>query len=252
MNTVRSFVRLAAKTSPLARQTVTRRTIHSSPAVLSDALFVHRDTPKNNAKIPFEFSPENKKKVEEIFKKYPPQYKKGAIMPLLDLGQRQHGFTSLSVMNEVARLTEVPPMRVYEVATFYTMYNREPVGKYFLQVCTTTPCQLGGCGSTKILNTLTEELNIKPGQTTKDGLFTLVEVECAGACVNAPVMAINDDYYEDLTPETTKKLVENLQSGKPVTPGPQSGRHTCEFAPGVYTTLNEEPYGPGFGVRSDL
>lgn len=116
-------------------------------------------------------------------------------MPLLDLGQRQHGFTSISVMNEVARLLEVPPMRVYEVATFYTMYNRQPVGKYFLQLCTTTPCQIGGCGSTKILNTIKENLGIQVGETTKDGKFTLVEVECAGACVNAPVMAINDDYY---------------------------------------------------------
>lgn len=116
-------------------------------------------------------------------------------MPLLDLGQRQNGFTSISVMNEVARLLEVPPMRVYEVATFYTMYNRQPVGKYFLQVCTTTPCQLGGCGSTKILNAVKDNLGIQVGETTKDGKFTLVEVECAGACVNAPVMAINDDYY---------------------------------------------------------
>jgi NADH dehydrogenase (ubiquinone) flavoprotein 2 len=116
-------------------------------------------------------------------------------MPLLDLGQRQNGFTSISVMNEVARLLEVPPMRVYEVATFYTMYNRQPVGKYFLQLCTTTPCQLGGCGSTKILNAIKDNLGIEVGETTKDGKFTLVEVECAGACVNAPVMAINDDYY---------------------------------------------------------
>jgi NADH dehydrogenase (ubiquinone) flavoprotein 2 len=155
----------------------------------------HRDTPENNANIPFKFDEDNKKRISEILKKYPEQYKKAAIMPLLDLGQRQNGFTSISVMNEVARLLEVPPMRVYEVATFYTMYNRQPVGKYFLQLCTTTPCQLGGCGSTKILNTIKENLGIEVGETTKDGKFTLVEVECAGACVNAPVMAINDDYY---------------------------------------------------------
>ncbi|KAG2227482.1 hypothetical protein INT45_007508 [Circinella minor] len=251
MNSVRVLVRQAAS-STIRRSIVPRRAIHASPASMSDALFVHRDTPDNNANIPFEFNTENKKRIEEIVKKYPPQYKKAAIMPLLDLGQRQHGFTSLSVMNEVARLLEVPPMRVYEVATFYTMYNRQPVGKYFLQLCTTTPCQLGGCGSTKILDTISEQLKIQPGETTKDGLFTLVEVECAGACVNAPVMAINDDYYEDLTPETTKKLLDNLQNGKPIKAGPQSGRHTCEPAPGVYTTLNEEPYGPGFKVRSDL
>ncbi|CEG70926.1 Putative NADH-ubiquinone oxidoreductase 24 kDa subunit, mitochondrial [Rhizopus microsporus] len=247
---LRSFIRQAAK--PLVRNNLTRRTLHSSPASLSDAIFLHRDTPENNASIPFEFNEDNKKRISEILKKYPEQYKKAAIMPLLDLGQRQNGFTSISVMNEVARLLEVPPMRVYEVATFYTMYNRQPVGKYFLQLCTTTPCQLGGCGSTKILETIKENLGIKVGETTKDGKFTLVEVECAGACVNAPVMAVNDDYYEDLTPETTTKLLESLKADKPVTPGPQSGRHTCEYAPGVYTTLNSEPYGPGFRVREDL
>lgn len=96
-------------------------------------------------------------------------------------------------MNEVARLLEMPPMRVYEVATFYTMFNREPVGKYFLQVCTTTPCEV--CGVEKILDAVKEELGVEVGGTTEDGMFTLVEVECAGACVNAPVLAINEDYY---------------------------------------------------------
>lgn len=115
------------------------------------------------------------------------------MIPLLHLGQKQLGWTSISVMNEVARILEVPPMRVYEVATFYTMFNREPVGKFFLQLCTTTPCQL--CGSDKILGTLKKELGIGVGETTADGKFTLVEVECAGACVNGPVLAINDDYY---------------------------------------------------------
>ena len=114
-------------------------------------------------------------------------------MPLLDLGQRQQGFTSIAVMNHVAELLEIPPMRVYEVASFYTMYNREPIGKYFLQVCTTTPCQL--CGSTEIVKACEQELGIKVGETTSDDMFTLVEVECAGACVNAPVLAVNDDYY---------------------------------------------------------
>lgn len=97
----------------------------------------HRDTPINNASIPFQFNAINEKLIAEILKRYPPQYKKAAVMPLLDLAQRQHGFTSISVMNEVARRLEMPPMRVYEVATFYTMYNREPVGKFHLQVCTT-------------------------------------------------------------------------------------------------------------------
>lgn len=97
----------------------------------------HRNTAENNPNVPFSFTPQNEAIIAEILKRYPPQYKKAAVMPLLDLGQRQHGFTSISVMNEVARILEIPPMRVYEVASFYTMYNRAPVGKFFVQACTT-------------------------------------------------------------------------------------------------------------------
>lgn len=253
----------------------------------------HRNTPENNPSIPFEFNEQNKKLIQEILKRYPPQYKKAAVMPILDLGQRQHGYTSISVMNEVARLLEMPPMRVYEVATFYTMYNRSPVGKFFVQVCTTTPCMLGGCGSDKIMKTIESHLGIHSGQTTEDGLFTLLEVECLGACVNAPMIQINDDYYEDLTPESTLTLLKalkdsatvagagqtsglsshtggagtgaltgedkNVQSGDSVgkdasrmyegpggvkvpSPGPMSGRKTCEPLPGL-TSLTSEPWG---------
>lgn len=203
-------------------------------------------------------------------------------MPVLDLGQRQHGYTSISVMNEVARLLEIPPMRVYEVATFYTMYNREPVGKYFVQICTTvcqsvlfgpvrgmqwligmiahqTPCQLGGCGSTKIVDAITEHLGITPGHTTEDGLFTFIEVECLGACVNAPMVQINDDYYEDLTPESTKTLLTALKesatnaekSVKIPAPGPMSGRDTCENGAGI-TNLQDPPvWNPETMMRKD-
>lgn len=97
----------------------------------------HRDTPENNLDIPFKFNAKNEELMQEVLARYPSQYKKAAVMPLLDLGQRQHGFTSISVMNEVARILEMPPMRVYEVATFYTMYNRNPVGRYHVQCCTT-------------------------------------------------------------------------------------------------------------------
>lgn len=105
------------------------------------ALRQHRDSPKNNPSIPFKFNEISQKLIAEILKRYPPQYKKAAVMPLLDLGQRQHGFTSISVMNEVAKLLEMPPMRVYEVATFYTMYNRDPVGRFHVQACTTVRSQ---------------------------------------------------------------------------------------------------------------
>ena len=133
-------------------------------------------------------------------------------MPLLDLGQRQLGWTSISVMNEVARLLEMPPMRVYEVATFYTMYNRSPVGRFHIQACTTTPCQLGGVGSDEVMRAIEDFLGVGPGHTTKDGVFTFSEVECLGACVNAPMVQINDDYYEDLTYDSTTELLKALQA----------------------------------------
>lgn len=228
-----------------SRQTLPRlsirqsRTFTSSTPVLSDTLAVHRNTPENNPSIPFKFTPENEIVIEEILKRYPPQYKKAAVMPVLDLGQRQHGYTSISVMNEVARLLEMPPMRVYEVATFYTMYNRDPVGKFFVQVCTTTPCQLGGCGSDKVWKAVTDHLGLTNGQTSEDGIFTILEVECLGACVNAPMLQINDDYYEDLTPESVVQLLDALKAsvtggaGQIPAPGPMSARESCENSAGL-------------------
>jgi len=223
----------------------------------------HRDTSYNNPSIPFKFNETNLRLIDEILKRYPPQYKKAAVMPLLDLGQRQHGFTSISVMNEVARMLEMPPMRVYEVATFYTMYNRTPVGKYFVQVCTTTPCMLGGCGSDKIMKACEDFLGIHSGQMTEDKIFSLLEVECLGACVNAPMVQINDDYYEDLTPETTVQLLQALKDSVTVSgfdmskvprPGPQvyegHQRETCEPRKGK-TTLVGEPYHSKDVMRAD-
>ncbi|KAI0073398.1 hypothetical protein K474DRAFT_1686222 [Panus rudis PR-1116 ss-1] len=208
--------------------------ISSTPASRSDALFV----------IPFEFTPENLKRAEEIISHYPPQYKKAAVIPLLDLAQRQNkGWTSISVMNYVAKMLEMPPMRVYEVATFYTMFNREPIGENFVQVCTTTPCMLRGAYD--ILDTVCSELGgIKPGETTKDGKFTVIEVECQGACSNAPMFVVGDDFYEDLTKETTKKVLDAFKKGEKPKPGPQSGRHTSENSAGL-TALTSKPYGPG-------
>lgn len=216
----------------------------------SAIISVHRDTPQDNPSIPFEFNSENKKRAEEIIAKYPPQYKKGACMPLLDLGQRQLGFTSISVMNYVAKLLDMPPMRVYEVATFYTMYMRHPMGKYNVQVCTTTPCQL--CGSDGIMKAVTDYLQVKPGQTTKDGLFTLQEVECLGACVNGPMLAVNDDYHEDLTPEATIEILKKLQNGEDVPAGPISGRDSCEPLSGRKVLLSNEPNDIRKFTRSDL
>ncbi|KAL1727454.1 thioredoxin-like [2Fe-2S] ferredoxin-domain-containing protein [Schizophyllum commune] len=246
--------RLAARAATKSASAASKRVLQSAPSASrralsasacrrSDALFVHRDTPYNNPKIPFEFNAENLKRAEEIIARYPPQYKKAAVIPLLDLGQRQNkGWTSISVMNYVARLLGMPPMRVYEVATFYTMFNREPIGEHFVQVCTTTPCMLRG--STDILNTVCNELNVKPGGTSKDGKFTVVEVECQGACSNAPMMVVGDDFYEDLTPESTKRILAAFSKGEKPKAGPQSNRQTSENSAGL-TALTSKPYGPG-------
>jgi len=134
-------------------------------------------------------------------------------------------------------------MRVYEVATFYTMFNREPIGQHFVQVCTTTPCMLRG--STEILKTCLERAGVsKPGETSKDGKFTVVEVECQGACSNAPMIVVGDDFYEDLTAETTKKVMDAFAKGETPKAGPQSGRKTSENSAGL-TNLIGKPYGPG-------
>uniref|UniRef100_A0A7E4ZRG7 NADH-ubiquinone oxidoreductase 24 kDa subunit n=1 Tax=Panagrellus redivivus TaxID=6233 RepID=A0A7E4ZRG7_PANRE len=215
----------------------------------SHGLAVHRDTAKNNPKTPFTFSEENLKKIDSILNNYPEGHKAGALMPVLDLAQRQNGWLPISAMNEVARVLKVPRMRVYEVATFYTMYNREPVGKYFLQVCATTPCMLRGAET--ITETISKKLGIKGGETTKDGLFTLLEVECLGACVNAPMIQINDDYYEDLTPSDVEEIIDDLVAGKRPLPGPRSGRLASEPLTGL-TSLTEEPKGPGFGLQAGL
>ncbi|KAI0472553.1 thioredoxin-like [2Fe-2S] ferredoxin-domain-containing protein [Xylariaceae sp. FL0804] len=266
---------MASKLSPLLLRAASRsvcrapralrpqqmRTFTAGSPRRSEALAVHRNTPDNHPDLPFKFTAQNEAIIAEILKRYPPQYKKAAVMPVLDLGQRQHGWTSISVMNEVARLLEMPPNRVYEVASFYTMYNRAPVGKFFVQACTTTPCQLGGCGSDAIVQAIRSELRVKQGETTQDGLFTFVEVECLGACVNAPMVQINDDYYEDLTPETTVQLLRALRdstqdaAGKKVNvpaPGPQGPGHrqTCENSQGQ-TNLTSEPWGAET-TRSDL
>ena len=124
------------------------------------------------------------------------------------------------------------------------MYNREPVGKYFVQLCTTTPCMLGGCGSKVVQEALEKRLGIKAGESTPDGLFTLIEVECLGACVNAPMMQINDDYYEDLDPQSVVKVIDALAEGRPVPPGPQSGLRKKAEGPQGKTSLLETPRGP--------
>jgi NADH dehydrogenase (ubiquinone) flavoprotein 2 len=132
-------------------------------------------------------------RIKAILNIYPEGHKRGAMIPLLDLAQRQHGWLPISAMHKVAEILGLPNMRVYEVATFYTMFLRQPTGTYHIQVCTTTPCWLRG--SDEILQACKNKLGINVGEMTKDKKFTLSEAECLGACVNAPMFAVNDDYY---------------------------------------------------------
>jgi len=160
----------------------------------------------------FQFNSQNTAKVAEILAKYPSDRKKSAIMPLLDLAQRQNdNWVSKDIISCVANLVEVPEIRVYEVASFYTMYNLKPVGKYLLQFCKTTPCMLRGID--QIIADCKAKLGIDLDQTTIDNLFTIKEVECLGACVNAPVVQINDDYCENLTSDKFLQILADLQNG---------------------------------------
>lgn len=193
-------------------------------------LLQHRHEPHNNWETQFDFTPENYKRIDEILSRYPFNWKQSAVIPVLDLAQQQNqGWLSLAAMNRVAKVLDMAPIRVYEVATFYSMFNRTQVGKYHVMVCGTTPCMLQG--SKGIHKALKEHLGIDYGQTTEDGLFTLGEMECMGACVNAPMIAVADytqgvegftyTYYEDLTPEDAVGIMETLRKGGKPKPGSQ-------------------------------
>ena len=141
------------------------------------------------------------------------------------------GWLPKAAMDNVAEMLEMPPIRVYEVATFYTMYNLKPVGKHHVQICTSLPCWLRG--SDGVTGACRKSLGIDFGMTTEDGMFTLSEVECLGACVNAPMMQIGDDYYEDLDSLSTEAILDELKSGGTPKPGSQTGRHTSEPSGGL-------------------
>lgn len=202
----------------------------------------HRKDETNTPEHHFDFTSENQEIVETILGKYPDNYKGSAIMPLLDLAQRQCGnFLPVAAMKKVARICGASDASVFEVATFYTMYNRERVGKYFIQLCGTTPCMV--CGSEEIKQAIESHLGIKTGQTTQDGMFTLIEVECLGACVNAPMIQINDDFYESLDVKTTVEVLEACKKGTPPTLTkwgslPMNGQISCEGPQGKTSLLS--------------
>jgi NADH-quinone oxidoreductase subunit E len=190
----------------------------------------------------FAWTDENAAKAAIVIGRYPPGRQQSAIIPLLDLAQRQvgaetetQGWLPIPVIEFVAAQLNMPFIRAYEVATFYTMFNLAPVGRYHVQVCGTTPCMLRG--SDDVLAACYEK-GLKKGKTTADGLFTLTEVECLGACANAPMVQINDDNYEDLTFETMTAVLDALARGETPKPGPQIDRQTS-CPEGGPTTLPE-------------
>ena len=178
---------------------------------------------KDNEKDLFEWSETNFLKVRKIIEKYPNGRKQSAVIPLLDLAQRQNkGWLNKKALEKVAETLSMSFIRVLEVATFYSMFNLKPIGKNYIQICRTTPCWLRG--SDKLLNIAKEVTGCSLGETSKDKRFTVVKVECLGACCNAPMVQINDDYFEDLSEDNFKRLLINLKDGKEISKGSQIGR----------------------------
>ena len=200
------------------------------------------EKPDHHAFDGFQWSAESAQLAAKEIAKYPEGRQASAVMALLDIAQRQigaqtgtQGWLPIPVIEFVARELDMPYIRVYEVATFYTMYNLAPVGKYHVQLCGTTPCMLRG--SDDVMRVLNEK-GIHKGRTTPDGLFTLTEVECMGNCATAPMVQINDDNYECLDAESTARIIDALAAGEQPKPGPQDGRHSSEPLGGP-TTLKE-------------
>jgi NADH-quinone oxidoreductase subunit E len=181
----------------------------------------------------------NAAEARKIIARYPAGRQASAVLPLLEMAQRQAGgWLPRAAMDHVAGILEMAPIRVYEVATFYSMFNLAPVGKYHIQLCRTTPCWLRG--SDALRKVCETKLGVGLKQMTDDGLFTVSEVECLGACCNAPMVQINDDFYEDLTPENFGELLDALARGETPKPGPQSGRRGSEPVKERHTLLTEK------------
>jgi len=175
----------------------------------------------------FEFSKENLILAEKIIQKYPKEKKQSAVMPLLYLIQKQNdNWIPLVAMKYLAKYLNMPYIKVYEVATFYSMYNLAPVGNYFVQVCTTTPCMIRG--AYKIIEACKEKISSKENELSKNKKCSWIEVECLGACINAPMMQINNDYYEDLDKDKALKIFEKILNDEKPEPGSYRGRKNSE------------------------
>ena len=183
---------------------------------------ISKEQPEN-----FEFNLENLNIANKIISNYPEGKQKSAVMALLFIAQRQNNnWIPLAAMKFIAKFLKISYIKVYEVATFYSMYNLSPVGEYFLQVCTTTPCMIRG--AYKLIDVCKEKISDKERKLSKNGKCSWMEVECLGACVNAPMMQINDDYYEDLNKEKCEKIIDEILNGKKPKPGSYKRRTNSE------------------------
>ena len=186
----------------------------------------------------FEFNSENLSNAKKIIENYPEGKQQSAVMALLYIVQRQNNnWIPLAAMKYIAKLLHMPYIKVYEVATFYSMYNLSPVGNYFIQVCTTTPCMIRG--AYKLVEACQEKISKNEKELSKDKSCSWMEVECLGACVNAPMMQINDDYFEDLDKEKTLKIIDQILNGEKPKPGSYRGRTNSEPENNRKTLLEE-------------
>ncbi len=182
----------------------------------------------------FAFTPDVRAQAEKYIARYPDGKQASAVLALLDLAQRQSGgWLPRAAMDHVAEVLDMAPIRVYEVATFYEMFNLDPVGEHVVRVCTTTPCML--CGAEDVLQACKDELRVELRGTTDDGKFTLQEFECLGACVNAPIVWIDDDFYEDLDAAAIRDILKRLRTGERPEPGSAKGRQKSAPASGPKT-----------------
>ena len=175
----------------------------------------------------FKFNSKNLSTAEKIISNYPKGKQQSAVMALLYIAQRQNNnWIPLSAMKHIAKILDMPYIKVYEVATFYSMYNLSPVGEYFFQVCTTTPCMLRG--AYKLVDVCKKKISKNESKVSKDGKSSWMEVECLGACVNAPMIQINDDYFEDLDPQKLEKIIDQISNNQKPVPGSYRGRVSAE------------------------
>ncbi len=201
---------------------------------------VRRLAPPEIQPASFAFSSENAQWAKNEIAKYPQGRQASAVISLLWRGQEQEGWVTHPMIESVAKMLSMPFIRVLEVATFYTMFNLEPVGTHLVQVCTTTPCWLAG--SDAVVEACKKHIHPKQHHVSEDGKFSWMEVECLGACVNAPMLQIGKDFYEDLDGPATDKLLEDLRAGRSIKPGPQDGRFSSEPAGGATTLTDKSLY----------